>query len=169
LVNLTWQGSISLVTTNNVSYAKYVWVLACCEGYNSGPLIRNGNTFSYDFDVVGPVYCGCQSAILENSNITLGTLDPGDYTLITTSWGVPVAINTFTVPKLVLNPVGFAGDGSFQIQLLNGITNANYVLQCSTNLVDWTSLSTNPLAPILTDTNPPLPGPCYYRVQILGI
>jgi hypothetical protein len=54
--------------------------------------------------------------------------------------------------------------------LLNGNTNANYVLQSSTNLVVWTSLSTNTLTlvPVLSDTNPVLPGPCFYRVQILG-
>lgn len=167
--NLTWGGYISLVTTNNVSYAKYKWYRLCCQDLVSiGPLIRNGNTFSYDFDAMGPPECLCLSIFIEHTNITLGTLDPGAYTLITTSWGVPVATNTFTVPTLVLHPIGFAGDGSFQIQLLNGITNANYVLQYSTNLVDWTSISTNSLVPMLTDTSPKLPGSCYYRVQVLG-
>lgn len=167
--NITWRGSISLVTTNNVTYAEYLWPLPCCQSIvSTGPLMHNGNTFWYDFDIMGPPVCSCLSIILEHTTITLGTLDPGVYTLITTSWGVPVATNTFTVPTLVLSPIGFADDGSFQIQLLNGITNANYVLQCSTNLVDWTSLSTNSLVPMLTDTSPVLPGPCYYRVQILG-
>lgn len=167
--NITWGGFISLVTTNNVSYAKCLWYLPCCQNINStGPLVRRGNTFSYDFDILGPPICPCALIITEDTTITLGTLDPGVYTLITTSWGMPVATNTFTVPTLVLHPVGFSGDGSFQIQLLNGITNANYVLQYSTNLVDWTSVSTNSLVPVLTDNSPVFPGPCYYRVEILG-
>jgi len=167
--NTTWRGGISLVTTNNVTYAEYLWGLPCCQSIvSTGPLISSGNTFRYDFDITGPSFCFCQSIALEHTTITLGTLDPGVYTLITTSWGVPVMTNAFSVPTLTLHAIGFADDGSFQMQLLNGITNASYVLQCSTNLVDWTLLSTNSLMPVLTDISPVLPGPCFYRVQILG-
>jgi hypothetical protein len=96
-------------------------------------------------------------------------LAPGTYTLTTTSWNVPIATNTFIIPttSLVLQPIGFAADGSFQIQLLNGVTNVSYVMQCSTNFVNWTSLSTNSVGPPLRDTAPVLPGPRYYRVKIL--
>ena len=107
--------------------------------------------------------------ILETTTAALGTLAPGTYTLTTTSWSVPVATNTFTVPTNstpTLQPIGFAADGSFHIQL-NGVTNVSYVLQCSTNCVNWTSLSTNSVGPPLRDTCPVLPGPRYYRVQIL--
>jgi hypothetical protein len=169
--NITWMGSVSVVTTNNVYYADYSWDVLCCQSINStGPLTRNGNTFWYDFDIWGPQICFCQSIVSLNTTVTLGTLGPGVYTLITTSWGVPVATFTFTIPPLILYPIGFGGDGSFQMALLNGNTNANYVLQSSTNLVVWTSLSTNTLTlvPVLSDTNPVLPGPCFYRVQILG-
>jgi hypothetical protein len=105
----------------------------------------------------------------EATIVPLGTLAPGNYTLITTSWGVPVATNAFTVPTnltLTLQPVGFGTDGSFDIQL-TGVTNESYVLQYSTNLVNWISLSTNSIGPPLRDASPVSPGPCYYRVQIL--
>jgi hypothetical protein len=88
--------------------------------------------------------------------------------LTTTSWGVPVATNTFTVPTnstAMLQPIGFAADGSFQIQL-NGVAYVHYVLQSSTNFVKWTSLSTNFMGQPLRDTCPGLPGLRLYRVQI---
>ena len=57
-------------------------------------------------------------------------------------------------------------DGSFHIQL-TGVTNVSYVLQCWTNFVNWTSLSTNSVGSPLRDPSPVLPGACFYRVQIL--
>ena len=50
---------------------------------------------------------------------------------------------------------------------LTGVTNVTYVLQCSTDLVNWTSLSTNSVEQQLRDPSPVLPGSRYYRVQIL--
>lgn len=170
--NVTWTGTVSVVTTNNVTSIDYLWYLLgfeCEQVVSTGPLIHYGNEFWYNFDLVQTFGGPCPQFILqENTTVALGNLAPGIYTLVTTSWGAPVATNIFAVPTLILCPTGFAGDGSFQIQLLNGVTNANYVLQCSTNLVDWTSLSTNSLSPMLKDTCPVLPGPCYYRVQVLG-
>jgi hypothetical protein len=170
--NITWQGTVSVITTNSITYAKYTWGFGGCEEVvNIGPVIYNGSNFLYDFDlemltgVLCPEFVG-----IINTTATLGTLAPGTYTLTTTSWGVPVAINTFTIPDPtpILQPVGFGTNGSFQIQLSNTVNNASYVLQCSTNLMDWTSLSTNSGAPSsLSDPSPVWPGPCFYRVQIL--
>ena len=170
-----WQGTVSLVTTGNVTYAEFAWSLGGCqEAVHIGPMIRTGTNFWYDFDLkrdTGLVICP-QFVALLNTTAALGTLSPGTYTLTTTSWGIPVAINTFTVPTNsipptpIILPIGFGTNGLFNIQL-NGVTNVNYVLQCSTNLVNWTSLSTNLSPPLLSDPSPVLPGPCYYRVQIL--
>jgi hypothetical protein len=133
-------------------------------------VIRNGNSFSYNFDIeaeTGGVYP--MFILVENTTVNLGDLAPGTYTLTTTSWSVPVATNTFAIATNlpVLQPVGFAADGSFHIQLLNGVTNVSYVLQCSTNYVNWTSLSTNSVGQPLRDPCPVLPGSRFYRVQIL--
>ena len=170
-IPITWGAIPSFVTTNNVTYADYPWYPSCgVTMVGMGPLTRNGNTFWYDFDleIRYGVPCPLSYPTHPHFFITLGNLSTGVYSLITTSWEVPIMTNTFTVPTLVLQSAGFAGDGSFQLQLQNGITNANYVLQSSTNLLDWTSLSTNSLVPVLTDTNPVLSGPRYYRVQIFG-
>ena len=173
VTNVTWQGTVSMVTTGSVTYAEYTWLLygCMCEYVvSTGPVTRNGSSFSYNFDLAENTGGPCPQFIAQmNTTAVLGTLAPGDYTLTTTSWGVPVATNNFTIPTNSaprLQPLGFGTDGSFNIQL-TGVTNVSYVLQCSTNLVNWTSLSTNSVGPPLRDTSPVLPGPRYYRVQII--
>lgn len=166
--NITWQGSVSLATTTNVTHAKYMWFLPCCQTVaGTGPLVRNGNNFSYDFDIMGPPQCSCLSILIETTDITLGTLAPGVYSLITTSWGEPVATNTFTIAP-VLQANGFDTNGLFQIQMSSGVTNVNYVLQCSSDLVNWTSLSTNTFSTnavgiVLIDTSAASSGYRFYR------
>ena len=169
---VTWQGTVSLVTTGNVTYAEYTWLLLGCECeylVSTGPVIRNGSNFWYNFDL-GEHGGPCPQFIANmTTTAALGTLAPGTYTLTTTSWSVPITTNTFIIPtnSPVLQTIGFAADGSFLIQLLNGVTNVSYVLQCSTNYVNWTSLSTNSVGQPLRDPCPVLPGSRFYRVQVL--
>jgi hypothetical protein len=165
-------SSVSVVTTGGITSAEYAWGLGCWQAVASmGPMIRNGNNFSYDFDIEkepsGEPIPWC--IMLVNTTNVLGALAPGTYTLATTSWNVPIATNTFTIPtnSPVLQPFGFDANGSFQIQLSNGVSNVSYVLQCTTNFVNWTSLSTNSNKQLLKDNSPGLPGSRYYRVQIL--
>jgi len=174
VTNVTWQGSISLVTTGDVTYAEFTWLLvgAECESVvSTGPVVRSGSNFWYNFDLereIGPVVCP-QFIVNLTTTVALGTLAPGTYTLTTTSWGLPVATQSFTIPTnsaSMLRPLGFGANGAFSIQL-TGVANVNYVLQCSTNYVNWTSLSTNLGPSMLSDPSPVLPGPRYYRVQIL--
>jgi hypothetical protein len=177
--NVTWQGTVNLVTITNVTYAEYTWMLFGCDCesvFSTGPLIHNGSNFQFNFDLqeaTGPVACP-QFIARVTTTAVLGTLAPGEYTLTTTSWGTPVATNTFTIPIIctppltpVLCPIGFRTNGCFEIQMSNCDSNQSYVLQCSTNLVDWTLLSTNSGGPPLMDPSPVSPGPHFYRVQIL--
>ncbi|MGB7747283.1 MAG: hypothetical protein WBN75_08345 [Verrucomicrobiia bacterium] len=166
-------GPVSIVTTGSITYAEFQWGLVGCEEVASmGPVIRNGNNFSYNFELqkeTGPgIFCP-MIAMIETTTVALGTLAPGDYSFTITSWWNSVVTNkTFTVPtnsSPTLQPIGFAG-GTFQIHL-NGVTNVSYVLQCTTNFVNWTSLSTNSVGPPLMDPSPGLPGFHYYRVQVL--
>jgi hypothetical protein len=170
-VSAPWSGTVSVVTTGSDSYAEYRWDLLgyeCEYLISTGPVIRNGNNFRYDFELGKTTGGICPQFVgIMNTTAALGALAPGNYTLTTTSWGVPVATDAFTVLKnstRTLQPIGLGADGSFNIQL-TGVTNVSYVLQCSTNLVTWTSISTNSVGPPLKDPSPV--GPCYYRVQIL--
>lgn len=118
--NVTWQGTVDVVTVSNVTYAKYTWMLYGCDCesvFSTGPLIQNGSNFKFDFDLqdeTGPVACP-QFIARVTTTADLGLLAPGDYTLITTSWGTPVGTNAFTIPIIskppptpVLCPSGFA-------------------------------------------------------------
>jgi hypothetical protein len=164
-------GPVSVVTTGSITYAKFNWGLMGCERVDSmGPLIRNGNNFSYNFELERETGVPCPMfVILETTTVPLGALAPGTYTFTITSWSVPIETNTFTVPMPtpILRPIGFGGDGSFQIQLSNGVNNVSYVLQCTTNYMNWTSISTNSVEQQLRDPSPVVPGSRYYRVQIL--
>jgi hypothetical protein len=176
--NVTWQGTISLVTVSNITYAEYTWVLyGCdCESVDSlGPLVQNSNSFSYNFDLemeTGPVACP-QFIARITTPAALGQLAPGNYTLITTSWGAPVATNNFTISTNsqfsppILCPMGFGTNGWFQIRMSNCDSNTSYVLQCSTNLVNWIPLSTNSGGPPFIDPSVVSPGQRFYRVRIL--
>jgi hypothetical protein len=168
-VSVVTIGQGILPTTN--TYAQYKWYFPCWERVDSiGPLIRNGSNFSYNFaleEQIGGIIPLCIG--IKNTTVVLGNLAPGTYTMTTTSWSVPITTNTFIIPtnSPVLQTIGFAADGSFLIQLLNGVTNVSYVLQCSTNYVNWTSLSTNSVGQPLRDPCPVLPGSRFYRVQVL--
>jgi hypothetical protein len=159
------------VTTGGVTYAEFRFSISGCEdlkGY--GPLARDGGDFSFDFDLAMETGVACREYVaLESATVVLGELAPGAYTLTTTSWGVPVGSTNFVVPTNstpMIQPIGFAADGSFQIQL-NGVANVGYVLQSSTNFTSWTSLSTNFVGRQIVDKSPPATEFRFYRAQIL--
>ena len=76
--------------------------------------------------------------------------------------------NYFTVPPMtVLCPVGFDTNGCFQIQMTNFDNTISYILQCSTDCVNWTSLSTNSSGQPLIDFPAVPAGSRFYRVKNL--
>jgi len=159
-------------TIGGITYANYVWGMTGSEALEStGPLIRNGTNFFYNFDIEQSTGVGPLFAYLEYTNVFLGVLTPGTYHLITTSWRVPVSTNAFVILPISpqLQPVGFDANGFFEIQIFGVATNVNYVLQCSTNLMDWTSVSTNlvlnnAISIVLADNSPASPCSRFYRV-----
>ena len=167
---IAWPGGVvGLGTTNGITYVTYQWVMVGCdEVLNAGPVVRNGNSFSYDFDVGLEEGVPCpQIAWFADKVVALGALAPGRYTLVTTSWGSPVSTFPFTM-TFSMQAIGCDTNGYFRIRASSAVTNASYVLQGSTNLVNWTSISTNSVSTnsdgvVLTDSTPG-PGFRYYRV-----
>jgi len=103
-------GPVSIFTTGGTNYAEYTWVMGMCLNMVSrGPVIRNGNHFSYNFeledetfelkDQAGPGKACPMILWIETDDVVLGTLAPGTYFLTTTSWGVPIATTKFIVPR----------------------------------------------------------------------
>jgi len=128
----------NLVTTGGVTSVEYVWLMTGCDSLASiGPLIRNSNNFSFNFGIERYEGICPDWAVYEQTNVVLGALAPGTYTLTTTAWNVPMWTNIFIISHSipVLQPIGFDTNGYFQIQMSSGVTNINYVLQCSTDLV----------------------------------
>jgi hypothetical protein len=163
-------GPNSVSTAGGITYAEYDWVIGGCGAMSGiGPLTRNGNDFSFDFDYEWETGVACpDDVIAQSATVVLGALPPGDYALTTTSWGVPVGTTNFTVltnSGQTLQPIGFSKNGTFQMQL-NGVANVDYVLQSSTDLLKWTSLSTNLIGAPLTDAPSVSRGQRFYRVQI---
>jgi hypothetical protein len=161
---------IEIVTVGGISYARYtVTIEPCTRIATVGPVIRNANVLSCDFDLEHQIGVLCaQIVYMVDGVAVLGALHPGDYTFTTTSWGTPVASQAFQVPTNTgptIQALGFGADGSFRMQL-NGITNVSYILQASTNLVDWTSISTNVFGSTLTDMGTATLGRRFYRVRI---
>jgi hypothetical protein len=164
-------GPTNIITTGGVTYSQYAWAMGgCMDLAGKGPILRNGNNLFFDFEVEFENGAVCpQYAFMASTTAVLGVLPSGNYTLTTTSWGTPVATNNFNVPinsMPTLRPAGFGTDGSFTLQL-TGVPHVDYILQRSTNLVNWTSLSTNSAGPPLIDRSSNLPGCCFYRVQII--
>jgi hypothetical protein len=163
----------SIYTTNGVTHVEYTWYLAGCQQVSSiGPVMRNGNVFTYDFSIegeYGPVLCP-QFIASMHTDVVLEMLAPGNYTLNTTSWYQPFGSTNFTICPM-LQPIGCDTNGFFQTQISSGITNVNYILECSSNLLDWIDLATNSVLTNctgmpLTDPSTNLPPDCrYYRVK----
>jgi hypothetical protein len=143
--------AISAVTTGGITYAQYSTTLTndAFQFLGAGPLARSGANFAQDFRFewfTGPA----QPVTNQIADATpLGHLPGGNYTFATESWGLPLGTNFFTVstnadPTLA----GLAGGngGAFQMNVA-GISNATYVVEASTNLTDWTLISTNRGAP----------------------
>ncbi|MGO8699961.1 MAG: hypothetical protein ACLQVY_19900 [Limisphaerales bacterium] len=160
----------SVVTVGGISYADFHWAeLSCCATFDGiGPVLKSGSELSVDADT-GFYECGALCVLSGfSATVVLGALSPGPHGFITTSWGVPVFTNNFTVPANptpTLQPIGFTSDGTFEMQL-NGVADVSYVLQSSTDLIHWTSLSTNSAGQTLTDSPSASPGWGFYRVLI---
>jgi len=73
-----------------------------------------------------------------------------------------IGTGIFTIlPSVSFSGAGGFTNGTFQMSLL-GPVGSNYVLQVSTNLLQWSALSTNITTNssfILTDSNTPAPPP----------
>jgi hypothetical protein len=162
---------IILTTTGGVTYAEYRWPMGGCLSLASiGPVVRSGNNLSFDCDIELKTGVVCpQDVYIESATVVLGALPPGIYTLTTASWGSPVATNNFvatTNAVPMVQAIGFSSKGAFQVSLC-GVSQVAYVLQCSTNFVDWTSLSTNYIGQAMLDTSTPAANFRFYRVEIL--
>ena len=98
-----------VLTTNGVTEVQYSWVVGGFNALTSlGPLLRDGNHFSFNFDFEQNEGAGGGWVMIQQTNVVLGALAPGRYTLTTTSWNVPIYTNTFTIAAPQFPKIGSA-------------------------------------------------------------
>jgi hypothetical protein len=91
-----------------------------------------------------------------NDPTSLVRNDPADLLRATNAWSVEVSIN-----QLALNDARFLPDGRFRLTV-TGAAPQGFVIQASTNLMNWVSLATNSLVAGRFDyTNAGLKNICY--------
>ena len=180
--------SSTSTTTATVSGLKFLLydALVYCDGDNGGATrvgkytlsgASSGNTTKYVRDDAGAIFNGTYT---ESDSTTPGlSAAPGNYCRFRNIRGSSFSIAakgdyaSDGNPRAALNalqivPVNVVpsisdpsyGAGQFQF-FLNGATNANYIIQASTNLTSWTPIKTNP-APAQITVSGSLPFR-YYR------
>ncbi|HEX4645266.1 MAG TPA: right-handed parallel beta-helix repeat-containing protein, partial [Verrucomicrobiae bacterium] len=138
---------ISMTTTGGITYAQYSVTLTNdgIQFLGAESPARSDTNFAQDFRFQW--FTGLSQPI---TNIVadatpLGHLPGGNYTFAAESWGVPLGTNIFAVATnadYTLAGLTTGAGGPFQMTVA-GVSNATYVVEASTNLTDWTAISTN--------------------------
>ncbi len=161
---------ISLVSTGGLTYAQYTVALGgCTDLVRIGPALQQGSAFSCDFDLQVETGVPCPEYILlKHGAVALGALPPGRYSFSVTDWGHVATTIPFQVPSdtgRTLEAVGITANGAFQMRI-NGVADVEYIVQASTNLVTWTTLSTNAVGQAVIDGAANSLRQRYYRIVI---
>jgi hypothetical protein len=172
------------VTAGGITYFRLVGLLpggSCCQRIAGHGVSRQGTVLSQILeqeiwgDICIELFC---EAWVEESVSVLGALAPGSYNLTLlagTSSPIPLppspwASLSFTVPTnssptLSMSPVTNTGGLQLLIQLA-GVSNVTYVLESSTNLVNWAGIKTNFGAPVTFSVAATGEPRRYYRAAI---
>jgi hypothetical protein len=108
----------------------------------------------YQWQLNGNAIPDATNSFLPLTNIQM--TDAGLYAIvITNSFGSTtnsVQLAVYEAPTPVLQPPTFSSDGSLQVPV-GGVPDFNYAIEVSTNLMNWTPLTTNTAPYTFTDTN----------------
>lgn len=96
---------------------------------------------------------------------TMGFYRACNYTNATASLTVNLSVDPTTVPPTMTQSTYVGGQFSFSV---SGVTNQQYVVEASTNLVNWFPLQTNAAPFTFTDTNASQFSQCFYRAFLLS-
>jgi hypothetical protein len=145
------------ITTGGVTYFRLVGLLpgaTCCERIASYAVSRQGSTLfqAIQKEIWGGACIDLLCAPWREELVSvLGTLPPGNYSFTLTAEStfprLPVqwAFYTFIVPtnsSPTLRPTTATNSPLLSIQVA-GVSNVLYTLESSTDLINWTALTTN--------------------------
>ncbi len=170
IVPITPLPDYTIEVVGGVAYLRYQREVV---GDESGALLPSpvweGNRFLWPFEVSRNLTAG-GSLQTYSGTLLLGALPPGSYQFNPVSWGVPLAVTTFTVlvdgAGTITSPL-VSGLG-FEFTL-NGVEHARYVTEHSVNWEPWEAVATNDTAngSVLIPADR-LTGRDYFRVRIEG-
>ncbi len=169
---LVYQPAISMTTVGGISYAGYsaAFTNSAFQLLPLSPVSLAGTNFSQSFNFQW--YTGASQPVPTTfaGDIPLGLLANGGYAFLSQSWGATVGTNLFSVladGSQTLSNAFTAADGTFQMDVA-GVPGADYVIQATTDFVDWTSVQTNHGAPFtFTDPAAATQPRRFYRVLVL--
>jgi hypothetical protein len=147
---------ITITSVGGITYAQYTITLpdSCHRLAGIDPLVKVGRDFSRDFKIERRIGVACLTVITtESGAFVLGKLAPDSYTFTANSRGKAIVSVPFTVPtnaEPTLTPLGLSENRQFQFRFA-GVFGVNYVLEATTNLVDWTAIATNPVLDVFVD------------------
>lgn len=166
-----WTTSIQ--TTGGITYFNYNATVGYCKEIRLSPLTTaDTNLLFRAGEFISSAQCPfCLECELETHSETgvavLGNLATGSYLLRIASWYLEEWSSlSFQVPPDSGSTLTVTVETNETRIAVNGVPTAFYVLETSTNLLDWTSVRTNQGAPC-TFTNSASTSPSqFFRVQV---
>jgi hypothetical protein len=173
-------------TTNvsGVAYTKITGTLPYCYYLLSSNVVRNGTNLSVNLYAFKNLICLCDIGcpdIPVTQTLVLGALEPGDYRLAVYNPASPsgplfdprtligyvsVTVSNAPTPTPMLS---LSRTNSSLMKLdVNGVVGANYIIQCSTDFTNWTSIWTNHGGPFWATFDGATNQTCYFRTQIFS-
>lgn len=168
-----WSHSIQ--TTGGITYFVYSASLDSCKATHINPITASGTNLSCSAALV-PRTESCPDICLdppccygETAATVLGNLASDNYRLIiygNPTWPWTTTVHDFQVPESSGSTLTVTAEADKTRIAVSGVPAAFYVLETSTNLLDWTSVNTNQGAPC-TFTNSTSAAPSqFFRVQV---
>jgi hypothetical protein len=164
-------------TAGGITYFVHTEYVQICHRVDAGSVGRTGTnlyqTINYEQESGDCVLCECGG---DQTHVSvLGALPPGDYSFQIVSWNPQVGRDMlytnllFHVAATWPPVLGWMPptNGPVPPIAICGISNVQYVIECSTTLTNWTPVVTNTGPYIWT---PPAGSPtnCFYRTLIIG-
>jgi hypothetical protein len=166
-----WTTTIQ--TTGGITYFKYDATVGYCKEIQLSPLTTSDTNLLFragEFRYSG--YCAfcfeCEQETHSEAGVAvLGNLATGSYLLRIASWYLEEWSSlSFQVPPNSGSTLTVTAEADKTRIAVNGVQAAIYVLETSTNLLDWTSVRTNQGAPCTFTNSASMSPSQFFRVQV---
>lgn len=178
LLSITTSAQMSVQTVGGISYFIHTTaMMPICEWTESSPVTRSGTHLVltvYHRQADFCIFCVDNCYYRETYTAVLGSLPPGVYTL-TVFFANPFpsgplsVFMSFEVPVPESQPITATRTPTGLHLDVVGVSSATYIVEASSDLINWTGIHTNTGAPFFLDV--PRSGMTehqFYRVRVLS-